>query len=177
MQRPSQAGGPLIRFHGKHYFGYRDSPMRGNAEIGRRSQSHRIVSRAAHPDETRRCRMRPKDRPKEQVDRSSKSFRVLRILKRRSSLILETSGFPSPLISQKARNEWGPRISRQPCGMNGLSTSCRLFVHVPLNRVLHQFAGAAQRQLFLDMRLVGFHGLHAEVQFFGDLPGAVTFAD
>ena len=43
--------------------------------------------------------------------------------------------------------------------------------------MLHQFARAAQRQFFLDVRLVGFDRLYAEVQFFGDLPGAVTFSD
>ena len=57
------------------------------------------------------------------------------------------------------------------------ATSCRFLVHAPLNRVLHEFTGAAEGQLFLDVRLVGFDSLHADVQFFGDLTCPVTFSD
>ena len=52
-----------------------------------------------------------------------------------------------------------------------------LLAQRPLDRVLHQFARILQRQLVLDVGLVGLHGLDAEVQFFGDLPRAVAFAD
>lgn len=55
--------------------------------------------------------------------------------------------------------------------------SGRLLADAPLNSVLHQFSGAAQRQLFLDMRLVRLHGLHTDVQFFRDLTRRVPLAD
>ena len=46
-----------------------------------------------------------------------------------------------------------------------------------LDGILHQFAGVLQRKFFLEMTLVGFHGLDAQVKFFGDLARAVAFAD
>ena len=42
-------------------------------------------------------------------------------------------------------------------------------VHRPLDGVLHQFAAVLERQLILNVRLIGLHRLHAEVQLFGDL--------
>jgi hypothetical protein len=55
--------------------------------------------------------------------------------------------------------------------------SHHFFIHVPLNSVLHELAGAAQRQLFLDMGLVGLDSFYADVQFFRNLPGSMTFSD
>jgi hypothetical protein len=60
---------------------------------------------------------------------------------------------------------------------NAKKFSGGFLVHVPLNRVLHEFARAAERQFFLDVRLVGFDSFHAKVQFFSNLPGTVTFSD
>ena len=46
-----------------------------------------------------------------------------------------------------------------------------------LDGVLHQLAGILQRKFFLQMTLVGFDGLDAEMKFFGDLARTVAFAD
>ena len=43
--------------------------------------------------------------------------------------------------------------------------------------MLHELAGTAQRQLFLNVGLVRFDGFYAEVQFFSDLSGSVTLSD
>src|ERR1700735_3146166 len=56
------------------------------------------------------------------------------------------------------------------------ASGCRLG-NFCLNGVLNQLAARAQRELLLDMSLVGFYCLHAEVQFFGDLPRTPAFAD
>ena len=53
----------------------------------------------------------------------------------------------------------------------------RFFVDLPLDRVLDQFTAAAQGKFLLDVCLVGFNGLHAEVKFFGDFAGGAAFAD
>ena len=50
-------------------------------------------------------------------------------------------------------------------------------IYAPLNRMLHQFARVSQRQLLLYMCLVGFNGLHAEVQLICYLPGAMSRAN
>src|ERR1700758_4479527 len=50
-------------------------------------------------------------------------------------------------------------------------------VHRPFDRMLHQFAGVAQRELFLNMSLIGLDGLDAEMQFVGNLPGSMSFAN
>jgi hypothetical protein len=50
-------------------------------------------------------------------------------------------------------------------------------VHGPFDRVLHQFAGIAQRELFLDMSLIGLDGLNAQMQFVCNLPGPMSFTN
>ena len=55
--------------------------------------------------------------------------------------------------------------------------SSALFADAPLNRMLHQFSCTAQRELLLDVRLVGFDRLHADMQFLGNLPGGVALTD
>ena len=68
-----------------------------------------------------------------------------------------------------------PGVAASGCQRNGVL--CCFFVHVPLNRALHKFARAAQRQFFFDVRLIRFDGFDTDMQFFGNLPGPVTFAD
>ena len=46
-----------------------------------------------------------------------------------------------------------------------------------LDGVLHQLAGVLERKFFLEMTLVRFDGLDAEVKFFGDLARCVAFTD
>jgi hypothetical protein len=54
--------------------------------------------------------------------------------------------FAVKILTAKATNN----SRRLPKG----TSLCDFFVHVPLNRVLHEFARAAQRQFFFDVRLV-----------------------
>src|SRR5271168_5264510 len=51
------------------------------------------------------------------------------------------------------------------------------FVHVPLNGVLHKLPCAAERQLFLNVSLIGFYSLYTDVQLLCNLAGSVSFAD
>src|ERR1700676_5582788 len=77
----------------------------------------------------------------------------------------------SPMVLPLVRAMWTAVEGRAESGSLGF------LIHVPLNRVLHQFSGATQRKLFLNVRLIGFNGLDAEMQFFGDLSGSVTFSN
>jgi hypothetical protein len=42
---------------------------------------------------------------------------------------------------------------------------------------LHQFSATVKKQLLLDVGLVGFDGLYAEVQFLCNLASAAAFTD
>ena len=58
-----------------------------------------------------------------------------------------------------------------------LHISSRLLVDLPLNRMLNQLTTTVQKELFLDVGLISFDSLNAEVQFLGNLTRASTLAD
>src|SRR5438105_11201095 len=58
--------------------------------------------------------------------------------------------------------------------LKGLSA---LVAHGPADGVLHKFARAVEGKFFLDMSLIRFHRLNAEVQLGRDLPGSVSLTN
>ena len=48
---------------------------------------------------------------------------------------------------------------------------------LPLDRVLDQLTPTVQEELFLDVGLISFDSLYAEVQFLGNLARASALAD
>ena len=73
------------------------------------------------------------------------------------------------------------RVRRQPVKSSPETSlefeSGGFFADLPLDGVLDQFAAAAEGEFLLDVGLVGLHGLYAEVEFLGDLPGGTAFPD
>ena len=55
------------------------------------------------------------------------------------------------------------RVGHAGMQAHGADGSNNSFGDGPLNRVLYQFAGTAERELLFDMRLIGLYGLHANV--------------
>lgn len=47
----------------------------------------------------------------------------------------------------------------------------------PLDCGLNELARVLERQLLFDVGLIGFNGLYADMKFFGDLAGSMTFSN
>jgi hypothetical protein len=61
------------------------------------------------------------------------------------------------------------------CGKTGLVPAVQ--IHGPFDRMLHQLASIPECQFFLDVRLVGLDGLHAQVKLVRNLPRSMALAD
>src|SRR5262245_59672167 len=66
----------------------------------------------------------------------------------------------------------GGRLGAGPRSVGG-----GLLLFDPADRVPYEFGGALEAQLLLDVRAVGLDGLHAEVEFLGDLARAEAVPD
>src|SRR3954470_11375619 len=81
-----------------------------------------------------------------------------------SSLKTQRGGFEPPRCSY--------RVAIVDCSM--LGNLCGRLVMHPMKSVLNQFGRVFEVQLRLDVLAVCFHGADAQMQFAGDLAGAVA---